>query len=149
MPGTTPLFAFPYPLGTDPISDGDDQMKALAERVEAILKPTVVMPVLTAQVGAPAAGWAPFTVYKYGKTCTLVGAQNFVASAGTAMAAATLIASMPASVLPVARVGGGAFYGGIGPAVFLLDVNGGLTTYGPAFPINTTISVNATWTTAG
>jgi hypothetical protein len=37
MAGATTKYAFPYPLGTDPISDGDDQIKALAERVEAVL----------------------------------------------------------------------------------------------------------------
>ena len=35
MAGTTTTLKMPYPLGTDPISDGDDQIKALAERIEA------------------------------------------------------------------------------------------------------------------
>lgn len=33
MPANT-AHGFPYPLGTDPISDGDDQIKALAEAVD-------------------------------------------------------------------------------------------------------------------
>jgi hypothetical protein len=36
MPATTPKLLLPYPLGTDPIADGDDSIKALAERVETI-----------------------------------------------------------------------------------------------------------------
>jgi len=37
MPGSTPKFAFPYPLGTDLIADGDDTIKALAEKVDTVL----------------------------------------------------------------------------------------------------------------
>ena len=36
MPSTTPAMGLPYPLGTDPVADGDDAIKALAERVEAV-----------------------------------------------------------------------------------------------------------------
>lgn len=36
MPSQTPVFALPYPLGTDPVADGDDAIKALAERIEAL-----------------------------------------------------------------------------------------------------------------
>jgi hypothetical protein len=36
MPGTTPKLALPYPLGTDRVADGDDAIKALAERVETV-----------------------------------------------------------------------------------------------------------------
>lgn len=36
MPGAT-SHGFPYPLGTDPISDGDDQIKALAEYTDSRL----------------------------------------------------------------------------------------------------------------
>lgn len=39
MPSATPALALPYPLGTDRVSDGDDAIKALAERTEAILAP--------------------------------------------------------------------------------------------------------------
>lgn len=34
MGSQTPLFAIPYPLGTDRVMDGDDAMHALAQRVE-------------------------------------------------------------------------------------------------------------------
>jgi hypothetical protein len=37
MPANTPFFAFPYPLNTDPVVNGDDTIKALAEKVEAQL----------------------------------------------------------------------------------------------------------------
>lgn len=37
---TTPIFAIPYPVGTDRVMDGDNAMQALAERVETILAPT-------------------------------------------------------------------------------------------------------------
>lgn len=35
MPATTPGIALPYPVGTDPVQQGDDAIKALAERIEA------------------------------------------------------------------------------------------------------------------
>lgn len=37
MPGQTPTYALPYPLGSELVKDGDDVIKALAERVEALL----------------------------------------------------------------------------------------------------------------
>jgi hypothetical protein len=37
MPAATPFYAFPYPLGTDLVSGGDDAIKALADRVETIM----------------------------------------------------------------------------------------------------------------
>ena len=36
MPASTPTYAIPYPLGTDRVMDGDDAIKSLAERVEAV-----------------------------------------------------------------------------------------------------------------
>lgn len=33
----TPIYALPYPLGTDLIMDGDEAIRALAERLEAVL----------------------------------------------------------------------------------------------------------------
>lgn len=40
MPDTTPEFAFPYPLGADALTDGDNVIRALAERMEAVLHAT-------------------------------------------------------------------------------------------------------------
>jgi hypothetical protein len=37
MPSQTPVYALPYPLGSELVKDGDDVIKALAERVEALL----------------------------------------------------------------------------------------------------------------
>jgi hypothetical protein len=37
MAATTPTYGFPYPVGSDPLADGDNQARALAERVEAVL----------------------------------------------------------------------------------------------------------------
>jgi len=36
MPSTTPVYKFPYPVGTDRVTDGDNAIQALAERVENI-----------------------------------------------------------------------------------------------------------------
>jgi len=33
MPGTTTRFAYPYPLGTDPVRDGDNTIQALADKL--------------------------------------------------------------------------------------------------------------------
>ena len=34
MPANTPIYGFPYPLGSDPVRDGDNDIRALAESVE-------------------------------------------------------------------------------------------------------------------
>lgn len=51
MPSQTPAYKFPYPVGTDRVTDGDNAIQALAERNEAILAAlfqagTVVVPVV-------------------------------------------------------------------------------------------------------
>jgi hypothetical protein len=38
MGATTPKYAFPYPVGTDRVMDGDNAIQALAERVEAVMQ---------------------------------------------------------------------------------------------------------------
>lgn len=45
MPGTTPIYQLPYPVQTDPIWQGANQIKALAERFEAVLSAAEVPPV--------------------------------------------------------------------------------------------------------
>jgi len=35
MPANTPIFGLPYPLGTDPVSQGDNDIRALADGIEA------------------------------------------------------------------------------------------------------------------
>lgn len=42
MPGATAGLGLPYPLATEPVSQGDDAIKALAERVETALKKLAV-----------------------------------------------------------------------------------------------------------
>lgn len=37
MPGSTPIYGFPYPLGTDPVRNGDNIIRALAEDVETVI----------------------------------------------------------------------------------------------------------------
>ena len=44
MPANTPLFAFPYPLGTDRVADGDDAIHALALAVEGQMSGTAGTP---------------------------------------------------------------------------------------------------------
>lgn len=34
MPGSTPIYGFPYPLGSDPVKDGDNVIQSLATDVE-------------------------------------------------------------------------------------------------------------------
>jgi hypothetical protein len=40
MPANTPIYNFPYPLGTDPVSQGDNDIRALAEDVETVIDNT-------------------------------------------------------------------------------------------------------------
>lgn len=37
MPGATPIYGFPYPLGTDPVAQGDNVIRSLAEDVETVI----------------------------------------------------------------------------------------------------------------
>lgn len=37
MPGATTRFQLPYPLGSEPVADGDDAIKALAEKLDTVL----------------------------------------------------------------------------------------------------------------
>jgi hypothetical protein len=39
MPGSTPIYGFPYPLGSDPVRDGDNVIRSLAEDVETAIAP--------------------------------------------------------------------------------------------------------------
>lgn len=44
MGATTPIFALPYPTGTDRVMDGDNAIQALAEKVELLLGPAIGAP---------------------------------------------------------------------------------------------------------
>jgi len=48
----TPIYALPYPLGTDLIIDGDDAIRALAERIEAILDAASIPPLAAEPEGS-------------------------------------------------------------------------------------------------
>lgn len=37
MPSSTPIFGFPYPIGTDPVAQGDNVIQQLAEDVETVM----------------------------------------------------------------------------------------------------------------
>jgi hypothetical protein len=95
MPATTPKYAFPYPLGTDLIAEGDDAIKALAERVEAVLGPPwIALPF--------AAGWANIGgAYDLSYYCKVGG---FLYVRGNVMASGTsvTICTLPAGYRPVA-----------------------------------------------
>jgi hypothetical protein len=55
MPASTPVYALPYPLNTDPVTNGDDTIKALAERVEALMRDR-------SQAGTVSMSWASNTI---------------------------------------------------------------------------------------
>lgn len=59
MPASTSRTGLPYPLGTDPVSDGDDAIKNLAERLDGTAGNAVSVPFAmaagVATVPAPAA----------------------------------------------------------------------------------------------
>ena len=43
MPANTPVFGFPYPVGTDRVADGDNAIQALATKNETVVPLKVVM----------------------------------------------------------------------------------------------------------
>jgi hypothetical protein len=55
MPANTPIFGFPYPLGTDPVSQGDNDIRALAEAVESGLGLWKITTCTVTSVGGTAA----------------------------------------------------------------------------------------------
>ena len=59
MGSTTPVYALPYPVGSDRVRDGDNAIQALAERVEAVIAPGLVPAGVVAPFagGVAPAGW--------------------------------------------------------------------------------------------
>lgn len=53
MPANTPIYNFPYPLGTDPVAQGDNIIRELAEDVETVLASSVPGLVKIATVNVP------------------------------------------------------------------------------------------------
>lgn len=74
MPSTTPKFAFPYPVGTDRVTDGDNAIQALAERVETILGTTRVSVVTKGPVSAGFKSTVWFPLAQNAGTLTLSAA---------------------------------------------------------------------------
>jgi hypothetical protein len=64
MPANTaPPWSLPYPLGTDRVMDGDDSIKALADRVAAVFVDQLRQASSSSYVGIP--NTAPFTDQSY------------------------------------------------------------------------------------
>lgn len=51
MPANTPIFGFPYPIGTDPVAQGDNVIQQLAEDVETVMDSIGLWLVKTQTVG--------------------------------------------------------------------------------------------------
>jgi hypothetical protein len=94
MPATTAKYAYPYPLGTDPVSDGDDAIKALADRVEAVNGPVAVN---VAYAASAADNFEGTKVYKSGGLVVCRLAMRCV----TAISAGVFFANVPATHRPV------------------------------------------------
>src|SRR5262245_35079647 len=92
MPANTATNGLPYPLGTDPISDGDDAIKALAQALDPAWTALPLNTGLTARAGfaAPA--------------CRLVGTRKVELRGGiqkgSAFASSDLIGTLPAGMRP-------------------------------------------------
>lgn len=65
MPGATVRIALPFPLATEPVSQGDDAIKALAEALDTYLQPA------TTEMAAIAGFSGGGTAYRRGKMVTL------------------------------------------------------------------------------
>lgn len=53
MPGSTPVYGFPYPVGTDRVQDGDNAIQALAEALESRLAGRIFVPVYNTIINGP------------------------------------------------------------------------------------------------
>jgi hypothetical protein len=131
VPGNTPFYAFPYPLGTDLIADGDDVIHSLATAVENAMKGTAGAPRAWAAVLGGAGGSIGQAVWTAvaGVTCTgcPVGAvllaagsvsMNTATPAGQlqarlASAGATILPS-PATAAPLANQPSASYWSNIG-----------------------------------
>lgn len=90
MPANTPIFGFPYPVGTDRVADGDDAIKALAERVEGILGGTV------------GPGWTPYVPALLGFTAAINMARYFQVGKTVVVAAHLTLNAVPTAGMAVA-----------------------------------------------
>ena len=142
MPANTPKYAFPYPLGTDLIADGDDSIKALAERVEAVLGDGAGawVPYVPAVTGVPAnVGLARY--WLLGKTAVVVCKLAITGASTAGIVVATpkpVAAGITAQIytMPVGLAIAATPAASIGP-VWVTNANGfsfGTTTWGPGQP---------------
>ncbi len=54
MPAQTPIYQLPYPISTDPVSQGDQQIAALAQRIETVFHDLEIPPPTGADPTPPA-----------------------------------------------------------------------------------------------
>jgi hypothetical protein len=74
MPNTTPVYGWPWPLGTDRVMDGDDAMGALANAIENTVKALIPAGgLVTMKASVPAA--TPPSSYPLG--LSIMGAQDW------------------------------------------------------------------------
>jgi len=93
MGSQTPIFAIPYPVGTDRVADGDDAMRSLAQRVEDRVGGALVAQNFpAAQTDVPQAGATVLTVnvafkagHRYKVSCTIQCTAISVAAAQALM----------------------------------------------------------------
>lgn len=103
MAGATPIYALPYPTGTDRVMDGDNAIQALAERTELVLN----TPPSAWAVPALLNGWVPFGVAgyinpRYRKINGIVYVQGLAKSGATAPG--TVIFNLPAGFRPSGKL---------------------------------------------
>jgi hypothetical protein len=122
MPGTTAKLLLPYPLSTDPVSDGDDQMKALADRLELL-------------IGAP---WTPYVPGFAGMTGT-VDLARFWCLGPTVIVQCKITIATVTGGIQVAVPSGFAIHAGAAAAQFRIPLGNAIavqaaTTAGPVWP---------------
>lgn len=117
MGSTTPVFAFPYPVGTDRVMDGDNAIQALAEKIENV---KATKTVLAASGGASVQDADGCNLYRLPGEGIL---RLFMFNSG-ALAANTILTTIsPAALRPVIRLFGLGIVITPTPAAFGLDID--------------------------
>lgn len=89
MPSATPGRNLPYPLGTDRVMDGDDQIRKLAQSVENMVQTAVVQIPFVTNGTAASVTWTfpvafadvPFVVATWQGAAGILGQSPFLAAA--------------------------------------------------------------------
>lgn len=77
MPGHTPNLNLPYPLSTDPISDGDDVIQDLAESIETLWAgPFIPATLINGWTNVGGDGWDPVGYRLFGDNLQLKGSMT-------------------------------------------------------------------------